>query len=49
MVFNKIDLIDEDSLNKLKERYKGNEMVFVSVRDDIGLDSLKDVIVDNIK
>jgi ribosome biogenesis GTPase A len=35
MVFNKIDLIDKERLNELKEIYKDQNPIFISVRDEI--------------
>jgi 50S ribosomal subunit-associated GTPase HflX len=35
MVFNKIDLIDQDKLNELKNIYKDENPIFISVRDEI--------------
>lgn len=48
MVFNKIDLVDEKRVLELKKMYAWNDMVFVSVRDELGLDDLKEVLVHNI-
>lgn len=48
MVFNKIDLVDEQRIVKLQKMYKWNVMVFVSVANDIWLEQLKDVIVQNL-
>ena len=44
MVFNKIDLIDQDKLNELKNTYKDENPIFISVRDEIWLDDLKWII-----
>lgn len=48
MVFNKIDLIDQDKLSEIKEIYKDEDCVFISVHDEIWLEDLKDKIVNLI-
>jgi len=48
MVFNKIDLIDQDKLNELKNTYKDQNTIFISVRDEIWLEDLKWIIAKNI-
>jgi 50S ribosomal subunit-associated GTPase HflX len=36
MVFNKIDLIDEDKIEGLKAKYtKNNDILFISVHDEL--------------
>ena len=44
MVFNKIDLIDKDRLNELKNTYKNQNPIFISVRDEVWLEDLKNQI-----
>ena len=48
LVFNKIDLIDESRLKELKETYKNYDSVFISIIDEIGLEDLKDRIINLI-
>ena len=48
LVFNKIDLIDESRLKELKETYKNYDSVFISIVDEIGLEDLKDRIINLI-
>jgi 50S ribosomal subunit-associated GTPase HflX len=45
MVLNKIDLIDQDKLSTIKETYKDDDCIFISVHDEIGLEDLKNKIV----
>lgn len=45
MVFNKIDLIDQNKLSEIKETYKDEDCIFISVHNEIGLENLKDKIV----
>lgn len=44
MVFNKIDLIDDNKLKELKNTYKDELCVFISVHDEIGLENLRNQI-----
>ena len=41
-IFNKIDMINEDELNGLKQRFKGS--IFISATDNIGIEKLKSEI-----
>ena len=45
LVFNKIDLIDENKLSEIKKIYKKEDCVFISVRDEIWLENLKNKII----
>ncbi|MDD2536957.1 MAG: GTPase HflX [Candidatus Absconditabacteria bacterium] len=45
LVFNKIDLIDEERLVQLQEMFADNEKVFTSVKDGIGLGELRQLLV----
>lgn len=44
LVFNKIDLIDESRLKELKETYRHEDSIFISIVEEIGLEELKDKI-----
>ena len=48
LVFNKIDLIDEEKLSKLRKTFTNENSAFVSVKDWIGLDELKQLIAKNV-
>ena len=48
LVFNKIDLIDEDRLTELKELFPDEDKVFISVKWNIWLDELKNLIAKNV-
>lgn len=49
MIFNKIDLIDENKLEELKNKYaKNNDTLFISVHDELGLEELKLEIAKNL-
>ena len=48
LVFNKIDLIDEERLAELKEMFPNEDKVFISVKWNIWLDKLKDLIAKNV-
>ena len=48
LVFNKIDLIDEDRLAELKELFPDEDKVFISVKWNIWLDELKNLIAKNV-
>jgi 50S ribosomal subunit-associated GTPase HflX len=49
MVFNKIDLIDEYKIEELKAKYtENNDILFISVHDELGLEELKLEIVKNL-
>ncbi len=48
MVFNKIDMLDKHQLEELKKHFPQEENVWISVKDKIGLDELKKVIIDNV-
>ena len=52
IIFNKIDLIDKNKIKKLKEKYwkdKDNDILFISVHNELGLEKLKKTLVENIK
>lgn len=48
LVFNKIDLIDDEKLAELKKLFPDEEKVFVSVKEYVWLDELKDLIAKNV-
>jgi len=48
LVFNKIDLIDEERLNELKELFSHEDKVFISVKNNIWLEELKNLIAKNV-
>ena len=49
MVFNKIDLIDEDKIEELKTKYtKNNDILFISVHDELWLEELKLELAKNL-
>lgn len=48
LVFNKIDLIDEEKLNELKELFPDEDKVFISVKWSVWLDGLKNLIAKNV-
>lgn len=48
LVFNKIDLIDNDKIEELKSMFSNNDKVFVSVKNNIGLEELKNLIAKNV-
>ncbi len=48
LVFNKIDLVDESKIKELKSMFPDNDKVFVSVKNNIGLEELKKVIAQNV-
>jgi GTP-binding protein HflX len=48
LVFNKIDLIDEEKLNELKELFPDEDNVFISVKRNIWLEELKNLIAKNV-
>jgi len=48
MVFNKIDLIDEKKLLELKEKYSEFNPLWISVHAWIGLEELKDKIIEEL-
>ena len=48
LVFNKIDLIDEEKLNELKEMFPDEDKVFISVKSNIWLEELKNLIAKNV-
>ncbi len=49
MVLNKIDLIDDNKLKELKERYKKFDPIFISVHQEIGIEKLKEKIIQQLK
>lgn len=40
LVFNKIDMVDEEKISYLQEKYKSNNIAFISAREKIGLSEL---------
>ena len=48
LVFNKIDLINNEKLTELKELFPDENKVFISVKWNIGLDELKNLIAKNV-
>lgn len=48
LVFNKIDLIDDEKLAELKKLFPDEDKVFISVKWNIGLDELKNLIAKNV-
>jgi small GTP-binding protein len=48
VVINKIDLVDEKYLKNLKKKIKGLPVFSISVKDEIGLSELRDVIYDRL-
>jgi len=49
MVFNKIDLLDQEKLKKLKQEYSKLNPVWISVKDNIWLENLKQEVVKYLK
>lgn len=48
MVFNKIDLIDQEKLLEIKENYKKENCLFMSVKKELWIDDLKNKIINLI-
>ena len=48
LVFNKIDLIDDEKLNELKKLFPDEDKVFISVKSNIWLEELKNLIAKNV-
>jgi len=48
LVFNKIDLVNNDKIEELKSMFPDNDKVFVSVKNNIGLEELKNLIAKNV-
>ena len=48
LVFNKIDLVDEERLTELKQLVPDEDKVFISVKSNIWLDELKNLIAKNV-
>ena len=48
LVFNKIDLIDKEKLSELTKLFPDEDKVFISVKDNIWLDELKNLIAKNV-
>jgi GTP-binding protein HflX len=48
LVFNKIDLIDEEKIAELKELFPDEDKVFISVKWNIWLEELKNLIAKNV-
>jgi GTP-binding protein HflX len=49
LVFNKIDLIDDEKLSQLKEQFKEYNPIFVSVKDWIGFEELRGRLAEKLK
>lgn len=49
MVLNKIDLIDDNKLKELKEKYKKFDPIFISVHQETGIEELKEKIIQQLK
>ena len=49
LVFNKIDLINEEKKAELAQRFADFPMVFVSVKEGEGIEQLKTVLIEKIK
>ncbi len=48
LVFNKIDLINDEKLSELKKLFPDEDKVFISVKSNIWLDELKNLIAKNV-
>jgi GTP-binding protein HflX len=48
LLFNKIDLLNEEQIQTLKEKYSDEDTCFISVKDNIGLEELKQLLVDKL-
>lgn len=49
MVFNKIDLINKEKIEEIKNKYaKNSDILFISVHDQLGLEELKLEIAKNL-
>lgn len=48
LVFNKIDLIDDEKLAELKKLFPDEDKVFISVKSNIWLEELKNLIAKNV-
>ena len=48
LLFNKIDLLNEEQIQTLKEKYTDEDTCFISVKDNIGLEELKQLLVDKL-
>lgn len=48
LVFNKIDLIDDEKLNELKKLFPDEDKVFISVKGNVWLEELKSLIAKNV-
>lgn len=49
LVFNKIDLIDDEKLSQLKEQFKEYDPIFVSVKDWIWFEELRERLAEKLK
>ena len=49
LVFNKIDLINEEKKAELAERFADFPVVFVSVKEAIGFEELRGMLVEKLK
>jgi 50S ribosomal subunit-associated GTPase HflX len=48
MVFNKIDKIPTDQVSKLQEQYKNESTARISVHEQLGIEALKDIIIQQL-
>lgn len=50
LCFNKVDLARDEEVENLKERYKGTgyKVLFCSTKNNVGIDSVKDVLKDKV-
>ena len=49
LVFNKIDLINEEKKAELAQRFAAFPVVFVSVKDAVGFEELRGMLVEKLK
>lgn len=49
LVFNKIDQTDAETIEKLKAQYADYEMVFISVKDGVGFEELREKLIEKVK
>ena len=45
LVFNKIDLVDAEKIEELKSTFSDDEKVFISVKEEKGLEDLKQILI----
>jgi GTPase len=48
MVFNKIDLVSPERVKELKKSFPGKDNIRISVKNSVGLDDVKKIIIENI-